>query len=142
MKVRTMMQTQTITVDIAAPFGAVMSELANPMMHPTWATEFFKGDAEQADKSEVHVNVPRLGGACRMKVKSNNDFGAIDIYLAPVGKEFGKPLPVRVIENDDGATVLWTLSQFPGMPKEVFSAGCKSMQSELNSLKYKLEARS
>lgn len=137
-----MKKTQTMTVDIAASFGAVMSELANPLMHPTWATEFFKGDAEQADKTEVHVNVPRLGGTCRMKVESNNDFGAINIYLAPVGEEFGKPLPVRVIENDDGATVLWTLSQFPGMPEEVFSEGCTSMQSELNTLKSKLEARS
>lgn len=137
-----MKRTQTLTVDIAAPFQAVMLELADPMLHPTWATAFFEGDAEKINETEVRIVIPQLGGASRMMVAANTEFGAIDIYLAPVGAEFGKPLPVRVIENDDGATVLWTLSQFPGMPDEAFAAGCASMQSELNNLKSKLEAGS
>ena len=137
-----MKRTQTLTVDIAAPFQAVMSELTNPMLHPTWATAFFEGDAEKTSETEVRVSIPQLGGASRMQVNTNSEFGVIDIFLAPVGEEFGKPLPVRVIENDDGATVLWTLSQFPGMPDEVFASGCVSMQSELKNLKSKLEAGS
>ena len=137
-----MKQTQTLTVDIAAPLQAVMSELADPMLHPTWATAFFEDDAEKTSETEVHVSISQLGGASRMQVNTNSEFGVIDIFLAPVGEEFGKPLPVRVIENDDGATVLWTLSQFPGMPDEVFAAGCVSMQSELKNLKSKLEAGS
>jgi len=137
-----MKQTQTLTVDIAVPFQAVMSELTNPMLHPTWATAFFEDDAEKTSETEVRVSIPQLGGASRMQVNTNSEFGVIDIFLAPVGEEFGKPLPVRVIENDDGATVLWTLSQFPGMPGEIFAAGCVSMQSELKNLKSKLEAGS
>lgn len=131
--------TRTLTVDIQAPFSAVMSELADPMQHPTWATSFFEGDAEMDANNDVRVCVPRLGGMCRMKVAVKAELGIVDIYIAPKTDDYGKPLPVRVIENDTGATVLWTLSQFPGLPDAAFADGCASMQAELNTLKSKLE---
>ncbi|MEO0930858.1 MAG: hypothetical protein AAFY14_09435 [Pseudomonadota bacterium] len=131
--------TRTLTVDIDAPFSAVMSELSDPMQHPSWATEFFDGEAEVDTNNEVCVCVPRLGGICRMKVEADVELGIVDIYLARKPDEFGKPLPVRVIENGQGATVLWTLSQFPGLPDDAFTAGCASMQLELDTLKSKLE---
>lgn len=133
--------THTLTVDIDAPFSSVMSELADPMQHPSWATEIFEGEAEATDGEEVRVHVPRLGGACRMKVESNPDLGIIDIYIAPEQGAFGTPLPVRVIENSGGGTVLWTMAQFPGLSDSAFAAGCGSMQSELNTLKAKLEGK-
>jgi len=133
--------TRTLTVDIDAPLSSVMSELSDPTQHPSWATEFFDGDAEVDTNNEVRVCVPRLGGICRMKVEVKAELGIIDIYLAPKVDDFGKPLPVRVIENDGGATVLWTLSQFPGLPDDAFTAGCASMQSELDKLKSKLEGQ-
>src|SRR6056297_3409246 len=132
--------TRTLSVDIAAPFPTVMSELESPLSHPTWATEFFAGEAESLEGGEVRVTVPRLGGECRMKIDARADFGLVDIYLAPIDAPFGKPLPVRVLENGGGATVLWTLTRFPGMPDDSFEAGCASMQKELTALKTKLEA--
>ena len=132
--------TQTLAVDIAAPFAKVVAELAEPMSHPSWATEFFQGPAEEAEGGQVRVNVPRLGGPCRMRIDAMPNFGIVDIYIASGEDAYGKPIPVRVIENGDGTTVLWTLSQFPSMPDDMFTSGCASMQKELTTLKSKLEA--
>lgn len=131
--------TKTLSVDIAAAFDAVMSELASAASHPSWATEFFSGEAEPISADEIRITVPRMGGVCEMKIEAQRDYGVINIYLAPVGVPYGKPLPVRVIENGEGATVLWTLAQFPGMSNAAFEAGCASMQKELATLKSKLE---
>jgi len=137
-----MNQTQTITADIDAPLEAVISELANPMSHPSWATAFFEGEAEAVTDSEVRVTVPLMGGPCRMRIDADVDHGIIDIFLASGEAEYGEPLPVRVVRNGEGATVLWTLSRFPGMPESAFSAGCASMQEELSNLKAKMESTS
>lgn len=110
------------------------------MSHPSWATEFFQGAAEEEEGGQVRVNVPRLGGPCRMRIDAMPNLGIVDVYLASGEDAYGKPNPVRVIENGDDTTVLWTLSQFPGMPDDVFANGRASMQKELTTLKSKLEA--
>ncbi|MGH9894893.1 MAG: hypothetical protein ACREA0_23510, partial [bacterium] len=64
----TTMVTDTVRVTIDAPFDQVTSDLADPITHPEWATEFFSGPARTTSDQEVLANVPRMGGEVRMKV--------------------------------------------------------------------------
>ena len=72
-----------------------------------------------------------------MRIDANPDHGIIDIFLAAGDQDFGKPLPFHILENGASATVIWTLTQFPGMPDHMFKDGCASMERELVSLKDK-----
>ncbi|VAW95269.1 hypothetical protein MNBD_GAMMA21-1433 [hydrothermal vent metagenome] len=132
-------ETKTLTVSIDAPFNAVADDLANPITHPEWATEFFTGDAVPNDKGGVNANVPMMGGPVKFEIKADAKQGILDLFLAPETGKFGDPLPVRLIRNGDGVDVLWTLTRYPGMPDIAWQLGLDSMNKELVSLKKRHE---
>lgn len=131
--------TDTARITIDAPFEQVTSDLADPITHPEWATEFFSGQARTTSEQEVLANVPRMGGEVHMKVDGDPTTGRIDIYLAPLGVPFGPPLPVRVLPNGDGVDVLFTLARTPDLTDTEWEAGLASMQRELENLKRRHE---
>ncbi len=131
----TTMFTDTKRITIDAPFEQVTADLADPLTHPEWATEFFAGPARTTSEQEVLANVPRMGGDVRMKVEGDPTTGRIDLYLAPVGAPFGPPLPVRVLPNGDGVDVLFTLARAPDLTDAEWEAGLAAMQRELENLK-------
>jgi hypothetical protein len=131
-------EAHTLTVDIAAPIATVVADLANPINHPEWATEFFAGPAEAIDRNEVRVMVPRLGGKGRMRIVSHIQCGLVDLYLAPGDAPYGEPIPVRIIPNGEGARVLWTLHR-PPVSEPEWQQGLLSMERELANLKARLE---
>ena len=133
------MTTDTVRITIEAPLPTVVDDLADPLNHPEWATEFFIGPALPAEGDEVLVTVPRMGGEVHMRVDADVATGTIDMYLAPVGAPFGPPLPVRVVPNGTGADVLFTLARMPGMSDQQWADGLVSMQRELDNLKHRLE---
>jgi hypothetical protein len=55
-------QTETLTITIDLPVGAVVDDLADPVNHPEWATEFFSGPARPGVDGVVEVDVPMMGG--------------------------------------------------------------------------------
>ena len=132
--------TITLTTSIDAPLQAVATDLADPMSHPEWATEFFAGEPASISPNEVEVGVPRLGGPCRMKIDADIDRGIVDVYLAPAGTPYQDPLPVRLIRNGTGVDVLWTLGRPPGLPDIAWSEGIASMARELDNLRLRHEA--
>ena len=126
--------TEVLKVTVEAPGETVARDLADPLTHPAWATEFFYGAAEPRGGGEVEVTVPLLGGSARMRVDADVPRGVVDLYLAPAGAPFGPPLPVRVVPNGDGCDVLWVLARFPGVGDDDWSAGLASMRRELDAL--------
>ena len=135
------METSTIAVTIEVPFEEVVSNLSNPLNHPTWAKEFFSGSVEEVADDVYRVSVPMMGGPTSFRIASTPEFGVIDLYLAPEGAPFGDPLPVRVIPNGSGADVLWTLSRPSGLPTPAWIAGVDAMRRELAALKLQLESK-
>lgn len=128
------LETSTLTVTIDAPFERVAADLGDPTTHPEWATEFFAGPTEPAGEGEYVVPVPLMGGRARYRVEADPDRGIFDLYLAPVGGEFGPPIPVRLVRNGGGVDVLWTLARLPGMSDEQWEAGLAGMELELQNL--------
>jgi len=132
-------ETATVRVSVDRPFDQIVRDLADPIAHTEWATEFFAGQAEPIGRAEVRVDVPRMGGPARMRIAAEPEAGVIDLYLAPEGKPYGVPLPVRVVRNGDGADVLFTLTRFPGMPEALWKEGVESMERELAAFKRRHE---
>ena len=135
----TTMITETVRITIDAPFDQVVSDLADPVTHPEWGTEFFSGPAQHAGDGEVLATVPRMGGEIHMKVDADPAAGRIDLYLAPLEASFGPPLPIRVIPNADGVDVLFTLARFAGQSDNEWEQGLVSMTRELTKLKERHE---
>jgi hypothetical protein len=133
-------ETSTVTVTIDAPYEQVARELADAAHHPDWANEFFAGPARPAERDEYIAPVPMMGGDVHFRIDADTERGIFDHYLAPVGQDYGDPLPVRLIRNGDGADVLWTLSRPPGLPDEQWRIGLASMQRELHNLKARVES--
>jgi hypothetical protein len=119
--------TETLRISIGAPFEQVADDLADPMNHPQWATEFFQGPAARVDAYEVAVQIPALGGAARFKVEADIERGCFELYVAPQGAPFGDPLPVRLVRTADGVDVLWTLERMPHMDDAAWTAGLAAM---------------
>jgi len=135
----TIFESKTLTIAIDAPFEKVMSDLADPMTHPEWATEFFSGSAEKTEAEYVLVSVPMMGGIIKFKIEANIPLGILDLYLTPQDSDFGAPLQVRVIKNGDGVDILWTLPRFPDTSDTNWERGLTSMSKELLALKKRLE---
>lgn len=133
------MTTETVRITIDAPFDTVVSDLADPLTHPEWATEFFAGPVRSAGNGEYTVAVPRMGGDVRMTLDTDGAAGRIDLFLAPLGASFGPPLPIRVVPNGDGVDVLFTLARFPGQSDADWAEGLASMKRELDHLKARHE---
>jgi hypothetical protein len=133
--------TTTLTETIDAPLLTVAADLADPINHPIWATEFFDGPAEARDDGSVAVVVPMMGGPARMRIDADVDRGIIDLFLAPGEAPYGDPLPVRLIPNGSGVDVLWTLGRPPQLPDEAWSHALASMQRELTVLKQRHETQ-
>ncbi|TDI85333.1 MAG: hypothetical protein E2O74_03610 [Chloroflexi bacterium] len=132
---------KTLTVTINAPFEQVARDLADAKTHPEWGTEFFRGEPRAGEGDEIVVFSPFMGTEVRFRVEADLAHGSFDLYLAPIGEEFGPPLPVRLLHNGDGVDVLWTLTRFPGTPDERWEAGLVSMERELQNLKQRHEKK-
>ena len=131
--------TKTLTVTIDAPYENVAHDLADPSTHPEWGTEFFVGPVRPGEGGEVVVTVPAMGGDVRYRVDASVELGIFDLYLAPLNKPFGAPLPVRLLHNCEGVDVLWTLVRYPGMPDDAWEQGIESMKRELQQFKLRHE---
>lgn len=134
------LETKTLTISIDAAYERVAADLADPMTHPEWAYRFFAGPATRASSSnEVLVPVPMMGGTVRYRVDADPDRGLFDLYLAREGEAFGPPIPVRLIRNGTGATVLWTLTRLPDTPDEGWQGAIAAMSEELEAFKSRHE---
>lgn len=74
------------------------------------------------------------GGADLDPVHAHNDYGVMDHFIDTAdGKEIHVPL--RVIQNGDGAEVMLTLFRQPGMDDEMFARDAKWITRDLRALK-------
>lgn len=123
------------SVDIQAPFERAFGFLANPMNWPLYAV--------------VNLRSVKPGDNGWFKIVSK--FGEGEIKLSPV-KELGIcdhqwrdpqanwTVPLRVVPNGDGVTVMMTLFQPPVMTDQQFDQAMSEMDIEMNKLREVLES--
>ena len=83
----TTQMTRTLTVTIEAPFEQVAKDLADPMSHVEWGSEFFSGNVRSAKNGSVIVESPLMGWTVKFRIEADEAGGiALDRPLGlPAG---------------------------------------------------------
>jgi hypothetical protein len=126
---------QTITVSIACDWREVYDFASIPQNFPRWAaglgTRFERsGNAWTAEDPS--------GRPIRIRFSPPNEFGVLDhTVFTEDGRETRNAM--RVVANDSGAEVMFTILRTPSMTHELFVADAAAVERDLKFLKAMLE---
>jgi hypothetical protein len=127
-----------ISVAIDRPFDEVYDFLAEPMNFPTWASNL--GDTfEQINETDWATKT--RNGRTILRFARRNGFGVLDHAVFAEG-ETPVTIPMRLVRNEGGTQLIYTLFQAPGMDDAAFRSEAEWITSDFNALKAMLEARS
>ncbi|HEX9780203.1 MAG TPA: SRPBCC family protein [bacterium] len=128
------MKSRTLTIQIARGAEAVYEFVSDLRNLPLWATAFCR--SIQPSGGAWTAETPQ--GPVTIRIAPRNEFGVLDhSVIAAGGAEV--VVPMRVVAAGDGAEVLFTLLQGPGMPDEQFAKDAKLVEQDLSTLKRVLE---
>lgn len=126
-----MLESRTISVTINRNWKDVYEAFWRPKDFQKWASGLSKssltkdGDTWKAEGPE---------GSIRIRFTEHNDLGVMDHYvIASKGSEIYVPL--RIIQNGDGAEVLLTLFRQQDMSTDKFIADAEWVERDLLTLK-------
>ena len=133
-----MYRSRTITTSIRYPHREVYEFLAEPLNLPTWASnigptiEHVSGTDWASDTES---------GRVIFRYHPRNPYGILDYAAFQEGEE-PFTVPMRIVANgEDGAEVLYTLYQRPGVTDAQFESEAAWIEADLLTLKTLLEAR-
>lgn len=123
-------------VVIAAAPGAVYAYAADPDHLPLWAAGLASGEAHR-DGDALVVDSPM--GRVVVRFVPPNHLGVLDHDVElPTGEVVTNPL--RVLAHPDGAEVVFTLRQLPGVSDEDLERDAEVVRRDLARLRDLLEA--
>ena len=131
----TSLPARTFSVTIQHEWQALYERIWHPSVFTQWAAGLANselrphGETWLADGSD---------GPITIRFTQHNPFGVMDHFVDPGdGNEIHVPL--RVVQNGDGAEVMLTLFRQPGMSAEHYDADIKLINRDLRSLKEMIE---
>ena len=130
-----MLDVQTITVSIDRDWRAVYEFCRTPEGFAKWASGLGgleRGATGWSARTPEGVTIP-------VRFLEANAQGVLDHWLSPPGAA-EIYLPMRVIANQAGCTVMFTLLRQPGMTDERFAADAAWVARDLARLKEMMEA--
>ena len=127
-------ESKTITVTIQRSAADVYDFAARPASFAHWAS----GLGEPLGNEGTVWRFAGENGPVKVRFTERNAYGVLDHYVElPDGSEVY--VPMRVIANNSGADVQFTLFRLPGMTDQKFAADAKWVMRDLNRLKELLE---
>jgi uncharacterized membrane protein len=128
-------RSQHISVSINRSPDQVYEFAANAENLPQWASGL-SASIEQVN-GEWIAESPM--GRVKIQFAAENPFGILDHdVILPSGAKVYNPM--RVVPNDDGSELIFTVYQRPGMSDEVFAEDAKAVTRDLERLKTLLES--
>lgn len=128
--------TQILHISIKRSFSDVYAYLSNAKNFPTWAAGL--GSSFKETSKENTWSITTANGPATVRFVEKNTFGIVDHYVnTPDGQEVY--IPLRVIQNNTGSEVIFTLFRLPGVTDEQFKKDREAVQKDLNTLKQVLE---
>lgn len=125
---------RALSISIDCHPAKVYELVSNPENLPKWATAFCKSVRKSAN--DWIIETPR--GPMKVRFAEKNNFGVLDHYVNPApGVEIY--VPMRVLPNGSGSTVVFTLFRLPEMSDEQFAEDIGMVERDLNTLKNLLE---
>lgn len=123
-----------ISVSIERSAAEVYEFASNPENLPQWAGGL-SGSIKKVGDDWI-AEAPM--GTVKVNFAERNKFGVLDheVTLASGIKFYN---PMRIVQNDDGSEVIFTLYRQAGMSDQKFADDAQSVQRDLNKLKTLLE---
>lgn len=127
----------------ARTYSATIKHNWQALYELIWRPEFFSkwasGLAESGLREEAGqwlADGPE--GPIRIRFTPHNEYGVMDHFVDP-GDGAEIYIPLRVIQNGEGAEIILTLYRQPGMDDERFAADIKWVNRDLKALKTLIE---
>lgn len=131
-----MHKSRTITIAVQRPWRVVFDFLIEPRNLPSWAT---LPDPNLVPLNDMDWVSSRNGRRTVIRFPQRNEFGILDHAIFAEGS-VPMTTPMRVVANDDGAEIQYTLYQREGMSEQQFASEIEWLTSDLNALKTMLES--
>ena len=130
-----MLPARTYSVSIRHEWRALYERIWRPEFFSKWASGLSVSELHQEGDTWV-ANGPE--GPIRVRFSGHNVYGVMD-HSVDTGDSNIVHIPLRVVQNGDGAEVLLTLFRRPDMTDEKFSADAKWIMRDLRALKELIE---
>ena len=127
-------ESRTLSVRIDRPFAVVYDFLPDPAHWNAWAF----GLGRSLRRSDDGWIANSGGGLVHIQFTPRNDFGIVDHTVTRVSGR-AVYVPMRLIANDRGCELLFTLFREPGATETQFRADADFVQSDPDRLKGLLE---
>jgi hypothetical protein len=130
-----MLPARTFSVSINRDWRALYQQIWRPEFFQKWASGLSDSGLHQDGEGWL-ADGPE--GPIRVRFTGHNDHGVMDHFVDP-GDGNEVHIPLRIVQNGDGAEVMLTLFRQPGMDDETFSADAKWVVRDLRALKTLVE---
>ncbi|MFC4595598.1 polyketide cyclase [Sphingobium tyrosinilyticum] len=126
-----MLPARTYSVSINRDWRVLYEAIWRPEVFPKWASGLSESDLRQ-EGDQWFADGPE--GSITIRFTPHNDYGVMD-HFVDTGDGQEIHVPLRVIQNGDGAEVMLTLFRQPGMDDEMFARDAKWITRDLRALK-------
>ena len=131
-----MLPARSFSISIRHDWRTLYERIWRPEFFPNWAAGLsdsaLRPDGEALDRETWLAD--GADGPVRIRFTPHNPLGVMDHWVDPgTGTEIHVPL--RVVQNGDGAEVILTLYRQPDMDEDRFSADIKLVNRDLRALK-------
>ena len=127
---------KTLTVSIDRPAAEVYAFVSDAANLPHWATAFVKS----IRNTSLGWIAETIVGTVEIEFVPPNEYGVADHFVR-LGPGVEVRVPMRVLSNNAGSEVLFTLFQTPDMDDDKFAADAALVAHDLQTLKTVLEQR-
>lgn len=125
-----------VTVYIDRPVAEVYDYAADPAHLADWAPGLGASVTNVDGRWFVETDAGRVG----LEFAPRNEYGVLDhVVTLPSGEAFDNPM--RVVANDDGSEVTFSVRRWDGMSDADFARDAGLVAADLRRLKAILEAR-
>jgi hypothetical protein len=130
-----MLPAATFSVSIECDWQALYEHIWRPEFFPKWASGLSESDLHEEDGAWVAT-----GAECPVSIRftAHNAYGVMD-HFVDLGGGNEVHIPLRVIQNGDGAEVLLTLYRQSDMDDKRFAADAEWVKRDLTTLKRLIE---
>lgn len=126
-----MLAARTYSISIDRNWQALYEAIWRPETFSKWASGLSESPLYQ-DGDRWLTEGPE--GPIAIRFTPHNSYGVMDHFIEP-GDGSQVYIPLRVIQNGEGAEVMLTLFRQPGMSDEKFASDAKWITRDLRSLK-------
>ncbi len=133
-----MLPARTYSVSIRHEWRALYERIWRPEYFPKWASGLADSALRQ-DGEQWLADGPE--GPILIRFTPHNEHGVMD-HIVDTGDGKLVHVPLRVIQNGEGAEVMLTLFRQPDMDEERFSADARWINRDLKALKASIERKS